>query len=120
MAMSEDAQIKTRYADSRGEWLLDTDSEIVEFSGCHFDRAVLLSGRLYYQTNFVAGNAFQDKSPEFIRWAERVFRATKESLSYSSEMMAYVGQDAMVWRQNGGRFASLRRADGSYLFEAER
>ncbi len=115
----ENAALKTWYADKRGEWLMDSDSEIIEFSGCYFDGSVLQSGRFYYQTNFVIGNEFRDKSPSFLKWAEQVFSRTKKDLTYSPKMMAYVGEDAMRWRKDGGRFASLRSADGTYLYESD-
>jgi hypothetical protein len=117
--MAENAQIKTWYAEKRKEWLIDFDSEVIHFSGCHFDTAALQIGRFYYQTNFVIGNEFRDKSSAFVRWAEQVFRATKKDLTYSPKMMAYVGEDALRWRKDGGRFAALRSADGTYLYESD-
>jgi hypothetical protein len=119
ITMPGNASVRTWYAEKRKEWLIDSDSEVIEFSGCYFQGSVLQIGRFYYQTNFVVGNEFRDKSSAFVRWAEQVFRATKKDLTYSPKMMAYVGEDAMRWRKDGGRFASLRRADGTYLYESD-
>ena len=115
--MAHGAAVKVWYAGKREEWLVDDDSDVIQFSGCDFEGSVLQIGRFYYQTNFVVGNEFRDKSSAFIAWAEQVSRATKKQLVYSPKMMAYAGEDAARWRRDGGRFAAHRRADGSYLYE---
>ena len=113
------SEIKTRYNSARKLWFVDLEPEVIEFSGCYFHGDVLQPGRFYFQTDFVMGNELWKKRPEFLKWADRVFRETKKLLEYSSGMMAYVGGDAKRWRQSGGRFASLRRADGTCLYETE-
>src|SRR5271169_3733269 len=41
----QDADIKAKFIEARNLWCVDVSSEVIEFSGCHFDGQVLLRGR---------------------------------------------------------------------------
>jgi hypothetical protein len=100
------ADIKTWYMVKRQLWAVDISSEVIQFSGCDYDGNVLLIGRFYFQTDFLDGDSIWRKRPEFLAWAGKIFRWTKKFLHWSKELQAYVGEDAMRWKQNGGRFDS--------------
>jgi hypothetical protein len=110
------AEIKTWYMEKRQLWAVDTSSEVIEFSGCDFTEGVLLIGRFYFETDMLIGDSIWRKRPEFLAWADKVFRFTKHSLFWSKPMMAYVGEDALRWRKAGGKFASFF-ANGKYTLE---
>ena len=112
------AQIKMHFSPVQSRWYVDTESEVIEFSGCHFRGNLLLRGRFYYQREFVAGNAFVAKSEEFLTWAEKVFRTAKKLLHKQPGVIyAYVGDGAQRWRTQGGRFAHLIKANGEPMFD---
>ncbi|MGA2568965.1 MAG: hypothetical protein ABSF23_00460 [Terracidiphilus sp.] len=98
--------IARRYCPKPNWWVIDSDSEGIEFSGCEFDGSTLLIGRFWYQTDVVIKGLFISKSSEFLKWAEAVYRYTKKFLRYERAIDAYVGQDALSFREKGGRFAS--------------
>lgn len=114
---SSGAEIKLSYIPKRQLWSVNESSEAVEFSGCDYHGDVLEIGRFYFQTDMLIGDAIWPKRPEFLNWGDQLFRTTKRLLHRDKAMDAYVGEDALRWRQRGGRFAALRRGDGSYLFE---
>jgi hypothetical protein len=111
------AEIKSRYMTKRKLWSVDIQSEVIEFSDCDFDGSVLLIGRFYFQTDFLLDQTIWRKRPEFLDWADKVFRTTKRMLHWSKKLDAYVGKDAARWRQDGGRFVSLKIRDGKPVFE---
>jgi hypothetical protein len=92
----------------RATWHVDISSEVIEFDSCAFDANHLVEGRMYYQHDRLSGNNIVPKNPDFVRWAERVFRSAKRKLHWSKELLAYVGTETELWRQQGGTF--LQRA----------
>lgn len=109
-------RIITNYYPTLHLWLTQTSSEAIEFSGCDFDGKTLLNGRLYFQTDDLVDGKIVKKSPEFLQWADRVFRYTKKVLKRDRELMAplgaYVGKDAILFRESGGKFADSISAAG--------
>jgi hypothetical protein len=99
------------YSAEQNIWRVDDESEIISVSGCDFDGQTLVRGRFYYQDDFLSGNRLEPKSPEFLCWAEEIFRRAKRHLHRSKELDAYIGEDAERWRLGGGKFASLVLAD---------
>lgn len=98
------ADIKLRYYPTRAEWLVQVESEVIEFSGCEYDGNGLLTiGRMYFQADMLLGDSIWRKRDEFIRWSEKIFRAAKKQMVYSESFRAYFGKDADNWRKNGGR-----------------
>lgn len=96
-------------------WLTQTSSEAIEFHGCDFDGKTLLIGRLYFQTDDLVDGRIVKKRAEFLQWADRVFRYTKKALKRDRELGplgAYVGKDALLFRDSGGRFAESIEAAG--------
>lgn len=114
---SSGAEIKMSYIPKRQLWSVNESSEAIQFSGCDYHGEVLEIGRFYFQTDMLIGDALWPKRPEFLQWGDQLFRTTKRLLYRDKAMDVYVGEDALQWRQRGGRFAALRRGDGSYLFE---
>jgi hypothetical protein len=110
--------VKMRPLPAQSRWYVDQESEVMEFSGCHLRGNLLLRGRFYYQREFVVGNAFVAKSEEFLDWAEKVFRTAKKLLHKKPGVIyAYVGEGAMRWKAQGGRFAHLIKANGEPMFD---
>jgi hypothetical protein len=101
------ANIRFKHYPTRSAWHVTEESELISFSGCDFDGSVLVRGRFYYQTDFLKGQEIVAKRPEFLHWAESVFRVAKGNLQRSKELDAYVGADALAWEKGGGRFVSL-------------
>jgi hypothetical protein len=97
-------------------WSTQPSSEAIEFSGCDFDGKTLRVGRLYFQTDDLVDGRILKKRAEFLQWADRVFRYTKKALKRDRELMAplgaYVGKEALIFRENGGKFAESLRAAG--------
>jgi hypothetical protein len=103
-------RISTKYYPTLRLWLFDEwESEAIEFFGCDFDGKTLLRGRFYFKTDDLVDGLIVKKRPEFLEWADKVFRYTKKVLKRDRELMAplgaYVGKDALRFRENGGRFA---------------
>jgi len=96
-------------------WVIDSDSEGIEFCGCQFDGMTVLIGRFWYQRDFVRDLHIVSKSAEFLIWAEAVYRYTKGFLNYESKIDAYLGEAAIRFRQNGGQFVSNVRPDGKMV-----
>lgn len=109
-------RIVTDYYPTLRVWLTDTSSEAIEFSGCDFDGKTLLVGRFYFQTDDLVDGMIVKKNAEFLAWADKVFRYTKKALKRDRELMgplgAYVGKDAILFREGGGRFAESIKAAG--------
>jgi hypothetical protein len=96
------------YYPNLSTWKVDLEkSDAIEFSGCDHGDKILVVGRFYYQTDMLLNNELVPKRPEFVAWAEQVFRIIKRLLIRSKELEAYVGKDAEIWRRDGGRFVSL-------------
>ena len=113
------ARISSVFMVRRQLWAVDDGSEVIEFSGCDFNGSVLMIGRFYFQTDFLSGESIWPKRPEFLDWAGKLFRTTKRSLRWSKTMRAYIGGDALSWKQNGGRFASFRGPGDKFIYEDE-
>jgi hypothetical protein len=103
------ASIRAEYIESQNLWSVDTlVSEVIELTACYFDGTSIKRGRMYYQVGFYNGNGvWQDKSPEFLSWAEMIFRTAKRFLKRDKALDAYVGEDAYRWRASGGLFIDL-------------
>lgn len=100
--------IKLNHIEKQGYWIINTlFSEVVDFSGCHFDGKELKRGRFFYDPGFYGVKGWQEKSPRFLEWAEALFRMAKRSLRRVSTLDAYVGVDAERWRSEGGVFVSF-------------
>jgi hypothetical protein len=67
----------------------------------------LTEGRLYYHATFWnAQNERVEKSVEFVKWADSLFRRTKKSLTYV-EKWFYAGEHALQLRKEGVKFNQL-------------
>lgn len=97
-------RIERRYYEKPNHWVVDSYSEMMEFSGCDFDGWTLMVGRFYYETAFVRNLEWVKKGPGFLKWADAVFRYTKKTLRRDKQLDAYVGKDADAFRQAGGVF----------------
>ena len=115
------ADVKLSYFPTRSEWLVQDESEVIEFSGCEYDGNGLLEiGRMYFQADMFIGDSIWRKRDEFICWSEKIFRTAKKQMRYSDSLKAYVGNDADKWRKNGGRFVELfRPVDGTPIYADE-
>lgn len=96
------------HIERQGCWVINTlHSEVIEFSGCHFDGKTLKRGRLFYDSGFYKADRWEEKSSHFQKWAEALFRAVKRSLKRVPALDAYVGEDADRWCSAGGVFVSI-------------
>jgi hypothetical protein len=108
-------RIITEYYPRLGVWLTQTSSEAIEFSGCDFDGKTLRVGRFYFQTDDLVDGRIVKKPAEFLQWADRVFRYAKKVLKRDPEfgpLGAYIGKEALIFRESGGRFADSIEATG--------
>lgn len=109
-------RIITAYYPTLRLWLIQTSSEAIEFSGCDFDGKTLLVGRFYFRTDGRVDGRIVKKRAEFLEWADKVFRYTKKVSKRDRELMeplgAYVGKQAQIFRESGGRFAKSIRTAG--------
>jgi len=113
------AEIKMKFIRNRSLWIIDTDSEVIEFRGCELDGKVLVRGRFYFQTNVLMDGLIVPKRKDFLIWADKVFRLAKKSLVRSKALDAYVGESAEKWRRKGGRFAWAANNVRGPIYEAE-
>ena len=100
------ADIRMAYYPTQRHWKIVDSSEIIEFSGCDYDKKILVCGRFYYQNDLLVGDTICPKKKGFIEWADRIFRTTKKRLPRSK------GLDARgeKMRRNGEkRVANLYR-----------
>lgn len=104
--------VKMDHLEKRNLWSINTlFSEVVEFSGCHFNEKTLKSGRLFYDKGFYSGEQWHEKSPRFLKWADLVFQTTKKSIKRVSSLDAYIGEDAERWHSAGGVLVTLSIKD---------
>lgn len=100
--------IKLDHIEKQGYWSINSlFSEVVEFTGCHFDGKTLKLGRFFYDSGFYDDDRWQEKSPRFLDWADKLFKTAKKSLKRIPSLDAYVGADAEHWRSSGGVFVHL-------------
>lgn len=112
------SEIKMNYYLKRNEWVIQPESEAIEFSGCDYNGKALVIGRFYFQTDLLMGDSIWRKRSEFLAWADSVFRFVKKRLTYSQKMMAYVADGAAMWRKAGGKFAYSSRGVSNKLVDA--
>ena len=98
-------RVTTNYFPALRGWLIESSSEVIEVSGYRFDGKTLLVGRFYFQNDRLVGGEIVKKRTEFLQWADGVFRYTKKALKRDRELGAYIGKDALKFRENGGKFA---------------
>jgi hypothetical protein len=60
-----------------GPWIDTSKSHVVEVGRCFTDGKLVRSARFWYETRFFEGAKLRMKPPEFVAWAERIFRKTK-------------------------------------------
>jgi hypothetical protein len=116
---ANDADIKMRFVPALSRWVVESESEVIEFHGCEFDGKVLVRGRLYFQADFLLQDMVAAKRKEFVTWADKVFRLAKKSLGRSKTLDAYVGLNAEKWRQESGRFAWIVTQERGPIYEGE-
>jgi hypothetical protein len=116
MAPSKEADFKMRAVPSQSRWSVEMQSEVIEFHGCEFDGAVLLRGRFYFQNDFLKDGVTFPKRKDFLSWADGIFRLSKGELH---SLKAYVGEHALSWRKQGGRFASIVNPAKKPIYESD-
>jgi hypothetical protein len=84
-------------------WVIDSDSEGIEFSSCRFSETAVAIGRFWYEIDVVRNLQFVPKSNEFVKWSEAVYRYVKKSLHYDRGIDVYLGKEAARFRDKGGR-----------------
>lgn len=112
--------VKVNYYQKPNHWVIQPESEAIQFSGCDFDGKTLFVGRMYFQTDDLQEGKIVNKGEEFLKWANNVFRFSKRQLNRDSALGplgAYVGKDAAIFRQKGGKFASSTKATGEPVYE---
>jgi hypothetical protein len=95
--------IERSYCPKPDWWVIDSDSEGIEFSSCRFSETAVAIGRFWYETNVVRNLQLVPKSSEFVKWAYAVYRYVKKSLHYDRGIDAYLGKEAARFREKGGR-----------------
>lgn len=113
-------RIKVNYYQKPNHWVIQPESEAIQFSGCDFDGKTLLIGRMYFQTVDIQEGEIVKKSEEFLEWANDVFRFSKRALNRDpalGPLGAYVGKDATIFRQKGGKLASSIKATREQVYE---
>jgi hypothetical protein len=119
LTSSSNPELRMWYMGKRQLWAIDDDrSEVIQFSGCYFSGAVLDVGRFYYRAEMLLDMSIWQKRPEFVSWADKIFRATKRTLKYSPKLAAYIGEEAARWKRQGGIFGSIR-PDGTVIDAGE-
>ena len=107
LAPATDPEIKMRFIPIHSHWNVDIESEVIEFRGCEYDGNVLVQGRFDFQDDLLSHGMIIPKRAELLTWADKVFRIAKKSLRWSKSLDAYIGEEAVKWRQGGGRLAQM-------------
>lgn len=107
LAPKANAVIEMDYLSKQARWIVSESSDVIEFSGCDYDGERLEVGRFYFQSDKILDGTIRPKRPEFVQWANYVFRATKRSLCRSKRLDAYVGKDAADWERAGGHLENI-------------
>ena len=112
LAPNSSISIKLDHLKQRNEWVINTLlSEVIEFSGCHFDRRTLKRGRLFYDVGFYEAKQWRHKSQDFVQWAETIFSVAKNALNRLPKIDAYMGRNAELWHSTGGILVELSTKD---------
>jgi hypothetical protein len=111
------ANVRMIYYPNPSIWRVADISELVSVSGCDFDGSTLVRGRFYVQTDILVGGEIIRKQVDFLKWADEVFRFAKKQLHRSKTLDAYVGDDALQWEKQGGRFASFALPGHKPIYE---
>lgn len=103
LAPTFESRIEMQHIEAQHRWDVDSMvSDVIEFSGCHFDGKTLKRGRMFFDTGFYSEDGWEDKSVKFRNWANKLFRVSKKSLVFSKTLNAYIGTAANLWIQGGG------------------
>ena len=87
----------------------------IEFDRSHLKAKCLWEGRLYRTDRFWDENGeISLKSEDFVRWADRLFRIAKKSLT-KIESGFYAGDEAIEMRKNGIAFVQLDLSIGQAM-----
>jgi hypothetical protein len=69
------------------------NSDVVELWRPYASDGSIRPGRVFYTPRYWDGELVE-KSAEFVKWAERLVRAIRKSLTHDKALGAYVGEDA--------------------------
>ena len=103
MARRDDiADIKFTPIRGREQFYCEANSNnIVEFSRCYVSPEYISVGRLYLVSSyFDSTDCLVRKSPEFLTWAEHIFKRAKRSLTHLGQGF-YAGGDALKLQKDG-------------------
>lgn len=91
--------VELLHAPGVGLWCVDVQkSPVIEFSRCYFSPQLLREGRVYYVDGFFDEDEnWIEKSEEFRKWAQKIYRLIRKTLTNSKERHAYVGKHALEW-----------------------
>jgi hypothetical protein len=109
LAQSNRTELIARYVENQQHWVVNTlFSEVVEFSGCHWDHYSLKPGRLFFDQGFYdEAGQWRDKSEVFLEWANAVIDTAVKLFRNETSTDSYIGPSADKWRAAGGTFVSL-------------
>jgi hypothetical protein len=78
-----------------GPWIDTSKSHVIEVGRCFTDGKLVRPARFWYETRFFKGNVLHTKPPEFVTWAEQIFRKTKSLLQ--RQEVNYRGHAYVEW-----------------------
>jgi hypothetical protein len=106
-------QVAYQFIERQNHWVVDSlKSPVVEFYGCHFGGGTLKIGRLFYEIGHLDDNGRRvERSQEFLRSAQRLFKLVRKMSKRDPALQAYVGPAAAQWKeQTAGRFIDFSHA----------
>jgi hypothetical protein len=88
-------------------WCDEYRQPIVQFDRSFFFKRFIRAGRMYRHDRYYnEHDELVSKSPEFIEWADRLYKLVKKSL-IKIERGRYAGREALAMRQSGIPFEEL-------------
>ena len=78
-----------------GPWIDSSKSHLIEVGRCFTEGQLIRSARFWYETRFLEESQLRTKPPEFVEWAEGVFRSSKKLLQ--RQTVSYRGHPYTEW-----------------------
>ncbi len=86
-----------------GHWHINTNSPLIEFGLCYYDKVILRRDRLYFITSYYNEDSELIKMPEeFLKWGSRIISWIRKNYSKDPITGFYMSPAAADFKASGG------------------